>query len=188
MTGRAGPAAAMTVLAVLGTTGCSVTLRTANPVAAPSPAVQATRPAPLSFAVGDCVAVPPAAPANAPELVEAVRASCAADPSYTIGALANSAGACPSREYQHLPSTLAEPSTARLCLVPNLVADHCYTLEVPVGVVQLADCADRHRPGLLVQVTQRFEVRDDRACPTAVGAFAWPYPSPARTYCTRTIY
>jgi hypothetical protein len=71
--------------------------------------------------------------------------------------------------------------------VPNLVADHCYVLDVPIGVVQRADCAERGQQGLLVQVVQRLEVSDQQACPSAAGQYAWPYPSPPRTYCTLTI-
>jgi hypothetical protein len=59
---------------------------------------------------------------------------------------------------------------------------------MPIGMLQLADCAERGQPGLLVQVTQRLDVRDQQACPAAVGQYAWPYPSPARTYCTLTIF
>ncbi|MDT5126790.1 MAG: hypothetical protein QOH54_2434, partial [Mycobacterium sp.] len=71
--------------------------------------------------------------------------------------------------------------------VPNLVADHCYVLDMPIGVVQRADCSDRRQAGLLVQVTQRLDVHDQQACPSDVGEVAWPYPSPPRTYCTLTI-
>jgi hypothetical protein len=137
--------------------------------------------------VGDCVVVA-SAPSNQ---VQAVRSSCAEDPSYTVGALATSAGECPSAEYQHFPGPAADRSTASLCLVPNLVADHCYRLGMPVGVVERADCADSRadtRDGLLVQVTQRLDVRDRAACPTSAGQYAWPYPSPARTYCTATLF
>ncbi|MHC9295187.1 hypothetical protein ACRCUN_22210 [Mycobacterium sp. LTG2003] len=140
----------------------------------------------MVFAVGDCVRVPAGTP-SAPEVVRAAEVDCSTDPSYTVGAIADGNGACPSSEYQHLPAEYADPSTARLCLVPNLVADHCYELGLPAGVVELADCADRGQ-GVLVQVTQRLDVRNQAACPTAAGQFAWPYPSPARTYCTRTVY
>ena len=136
------------------------------------------------FSVGDCVAIPSAAPAT----VSAAKVSCGADPSYTVGALADASGACPSNEYQHLPTDFADSSTARLCLVPNLVAEHCYVLDMPVGVVALANCAERGQRGLLVQITQRLDVRDQRACPTDGGQYAWPYPSPARTYCTQTLF
>ncbi|MGV9801345.1 hypothetical protein ACWDTP_25200 [Mycobacterium sp. NPDC003449] len=138
------------------------------------------------FAVGDCVSIGPGTPA-APQVSRANKADCGTDPSYTVGALADAAGACPSDEYQHLPARYADPSTARLCLVPNLVADHCYELGAPAGVVALADCTARG-PGVLVQVTQRLDVRDQAACTVAAGQFAWPYPSPARTYCTRTLF
>jgi hypothetical protein len=139
------------------------------------------------FAVGDCVDIPAGKPAS-PGTVKAGKTGCNADPSYTVGALTDSTGSCPSNEYQHLPMQFADPSTSRLCLVPNLVADHCYVLDMPIGVVQRADCSDRRQPGLLVQVTQRLDVRDQQACPSDVGEFAWPYPSPPRTYCTLTIY
>jgi hypothetical protein len=135
------------------------------------------------FAVGECVDIP----STAPQPLRANRVACTADPSYTVGALANESGACPSIEYQHLPTQFADPSTSRLCLVPNLVADHCYVLDVPIGVVQRADCAERGQQGLLVQVVQRLDVRDQQACPSAAGQYAWPYPSPPRTYCTLTI-
>jgi hypothetical protein len=139
------------------------------------------------FAVGDCVDIPGGTP-SAPATVKAAKVACSADPSYTVGATTDSAGSCPSNEYQHLPTQFADPGTSRLCLVPNLVADHCYVLEMPIGMVQRADCSDRRQQGLLVQVTQRLDVRDQQACPSNVGEYAWPYPSPPRTYCTLTIY
>jgi hypothetical protein len=139
------------------------------------------------FAVGDCVEIPAGSPAS-PGTLKAAKTGCGADPSYTVGATTDSSGSCPSNEYQHLPTQFADPSTSRLCLVPNLVADHCYVLDMPIGVVQRADCSDRRQAGLLVQVTQRLDVRDQQACPSDVGEFAWPYPSPPRTYCTLTIY
>ncbi|WP_234820381.1 hypothetical protein [Mycolicibacterium goodii] len=141
----------------------------------------------MVFSVGDCVRVPAATPSS-PEVVRATEVDCDADPSYTVGAIADENGTCPSREYQQLSSEFADPSTARLCLVPNLVANHCYELGMPAGMVELADCAEPARPGLLVQVTRRLDVRDRSACATEAGQFAWPYPSPARTYCTRTVY
>lgn len=147
------------------------------------------RGAAMVFAVGDCVSVPAATP-TAPEVTRAGRVSCDVDPSYTVGAIADGTGACPSAEYQHLPAELADPSTARLCLVPNLVANHCYELGMPAGMVELADCTARTErgPGVMVQVTQRLDVRDGSACPAETGHYAWPYPSPARTYCTRTVH
>ncbi|MDT5302370.1 MAG: hypothetical protein QOG79_5612 [Mycobacterium sp.] len=138
------------------------------------------------FAVGDCVEIPAGSPAS-PGTLKAAKTGCGADPSYTVGATTDSSGSCPSNEYQHLPTQFADPSTSRLCLVPNLVADHCYVLDMPIGVVQRADCSDRRQAGLLVQVTQRLDVHDQQACPSDVGEFAWPYPSPPRTYCTLTI-
>jgi hypothetical protein len=140
-----------------------------------------------SFAVGDCVVVP----ASAPDVVKATRAPCSVDASYTIGATTTASGSCPSAEYQHFPAPAADGPTSTLCLVPNLMADHCYQLDMPVGVVKLADCtASRTDPatGVLVQVTQRFDVSNQAACPTASGQFAWPYPAPARTYCTQTLF
>lgn len=139
------------------------------------------------LAVGDCVVV------TSPKAdeVTARRSSCAEDPSYTVGAMATAAGRCPSTEYQHFPGPAADRATSSLCLVPNLVADHCYRLGMPVGVVARADCTNQRSDagsGVLVQVTQRLDVRDQRACPAASGHFAWPYPAPARTYCTATLY
>ena len=138
------------------------------------------------FAVGDCVAVP-VANAPAARIVRADKVTCDTDPSYTVGAVASVGAECPSSEYQHLSASLADPATARLCLVPNLITDHCYEMGMPVGVVELADCGTRGK-GVLVRVTQRVDVRDGSVCPAAPGEFAWPYPSPARTYCTRTVY
>ena len=143
-----------------------------------------------NFAVGDCVVVSPSGPSAAPNLVRAARSSCAVDPSYTIGATTAASGSCPSAEYQRFPAPAADQPTAALCLVPNLVADHCYQLEMPVGVVTRADCATTPSgpdPGVLVQINQRLDVRDQAACPTANGHYAWPYPAPARTYCTQTL-
>ncbi|OBF25405.1 hypothetical protein [Mycobacterium sp. ACS4331] len=137
------------------------------------------------LAVGDCVVVD----AGPPDQVQARRSSCGEDPSYTVGALATSTGECPSAEYQHFPGPAADRATASLCLVPNLVADHCYRLGMPIGVVEKANCAERSAgSGVLVQVKQRLDVRDRGACPSSAGQYAWPYPSPARTYCTATVF
>ncbi len=145
--------------------------------------VPTERSAATVFAVGDCVTVP----SSPPDTLRATEVPCGVDPSYTVGATTDGSGACPSAEYQQLPAQFADPSTSRLCLVPNLVADHCYLLNMPVGMLERADCSDRGR-GVLVQVTRRLDSRDQHACPFAQGHFAWPYPSPARTYCTLTLY
>jgi hypothetical protein len=136
-----------------------------------------------SLHVGDCVIVP----SLTPRPLHATKAPCGVDPSYTIGAVTNASGACPSTEYQQFPTQFADPSTANLCLVPNLVVNHCYALDMPVGMVTRADCSERGRD-VVVQVTQRLDAHDQHACPAAGGHYAWPYPSPARTYCTLTLY
>ncbi|MBU9767034.1 hypothetical protein FR943_24760 [Mycobacterium sp. TNTM28] len=156
-------------------------------LAAGCSAAEPERGAAMMFAVGDCVNVPATTPTT-PAAARAEKVSCSVDPSYTVGAVADGTGACPSAEYQHLPADLADPSTSRLCLVPNLVANHCYELGMPAGMVERADCADRRGPGVLVQVTRRLDIRDGSACPAESGHYAWPYPSPARTYCARTVY
>jgi hypothetical protein len=139
------------------------------------------------FEVGDCVQVPVGTP-DAPGALRADAVPCSVDASYTVGATADGSGACPSNEYQRVTGDFVDPTTSRLCLVPNLVANHCYVLDMPIGVVQRADCTERGQQGLLVQVTQRLDVRDQGACPSEAGQYAWPYPSPARTYCTLTIF
>src|SRR6478752_2174662 len=95
------------------------------------------------LAVGDCVAVT----ATPPDAVQTRRSSCADDPSYTIGAIANASGSCPTAEYQHFPAPGADRVTAGLCLVPNLIADHCYRLEMPIGVVERAESTDSRTGG-----------------------------------------
>ncbi|WP_231646496.1 hypothetical protein [Mycolicibacterium mengxianglii] len=140
-----------------------------------------------TFAVGDCVVVPSAETNE----VRAQRASCTQDPSYTVGAMIPSASDCPSPEYQRFSADVADDSTAGLCLVPNLVAEHCYLMQLPFGAMQRADCepaAVNPAGGLLVQVTQRLDIHDRRACPNAGNQYVWPYPSPQRTYCTRTFF
>ncbi len=130
--------------------------------------VAAEREAAQPAEVGDCVAVQ----ALSPEGVQTRRAACTADPSYTVGALVDDAGRCPTSEYQHFPAPAADRATAGLCLVPNLVADHCYRLGVPIGVVERAACNDPRDggpdSGVLVQVTQRLDVNDRSACPAGV--------------------
>ena len=139
-------------------------------------------------AVGDCVVVT----TGAGDAVQTRRASCADDPSYTVGAMTDVSGSCPTTEYQHFAAPVADRATAGLCLVPNLVADHCYRLGMPIGVVEKAACSDSRTgspdSGLLVQVTRRLDVHDQSACPAGGGSYAWPYPSPARTYCTATLF
>lgn len=138
------------------------------------------------YAVGDCVQIS-ADDVPAPNAVQASESSCTVDPSYTVGATTDSAGDCPTADYQHVPADYAEPSTARLCLVPNLVANNCYLMEMPIGLVEKASCNSRGN-GVLVQITQRLDVHDQFACPTVQGSYAWPYPAPARTYCTQTVF
>lgn len=137
-----------------------------------------------SFAVGDCVVVPSTPP---PGDVHAQKAPCSLDPSYTIGAVTDASGSCPSKEYQRFPAEIADPPTSTLCLVPNLVVDHCYTLDMPLGMVKRADCGERGAD-VRIQITQRLDAHDQQACPAGQGNFAWPYPSPARTYCTISLY
>ena len=154
-------------------------------------ALEAEQTRPL--AIGDCVVVASsdAVAQSAPNSVATRRSSCAADPSYTVGAMSGPTGTCPSSEYQHFAGPTADQATSSLCLVPNLVADHCYRLSMPIGLVEKAECTDtRSDPasGVLVQVTQRLDERDQHACPSTSGHYAWPYPSPARTYCTATVY
>lgn len=137
--------------------------------------------------VGDCVVVT----GSAADTVVTRRASCTEDPSYTIGAMADMTGSCPSPAYQHFPAPAADRLTAGLCLVPNLAADHCYRLGMPIGLIEPAECNSPRADlgdGVLVQVTRRLDVHDQNACPSSGGSFAWRYPSPARTYCTSTLY
>ncbi|MDH6243574.1 hypothetical protein M2432_001209 [Mycobacterium sp. OTB74] len=190
MTGRSRAGWALTATVVLAVASCSDQAMTGLALPASNQPVPQARPLPATsqeFGVGDCVALPPVSPAVDVDPVGAVEASCGADPSYTVGAIADHAGTCPSGQYQQITGTFADSVTARLCLVPNLVADHCYSLDMPIGLVQLADCTDRNRPGVLVKVTRRLDVADSHACPAAGGNFTWPYPSPPRTYCTRTM-
>lgn len=130
-----------------------------------------------SFTVGGCVTLPASGVARA--------AVCSEDPSYTVGAVTAAGVSCPSAAYQR-----AEADDAHtLCLVPNLVAEHCYLLSMPIGTLARSTCAAETESGdgVLVQVTERLEVADGDACRTGGGDHAWPYPTPARTYCTRTL-
>lgn len=144
-------------------------------------AVHQAQSAPL--AVGDCVTVT----ASAPDIVETRPSPCTQDPSYTIGALTGSTGRCPTAEYQHFAAPAADRATAGLCLVPNLVAEHCYLLNMPIGTLARTNCAAPPEAGLLVQITKRLDTHDRTACPQTGADHVWPYPSPARTYCTRTL-
>ncbi|MCV7194390.1 hypothetical protein [Mycolicibacterium brumae] len=131
-----------------------------------------------SFAVGGCVTLPASG--------QAQPAHCGQDPSYTVGAVADD-GNCPSPVYQQAS---APGTSATLCLVPNLVAEHCYRLSLPIGVLARSNCASQSRPddGVLVQITRRYDdIADRTACPQTAGNHVWPYPAPARTYCTRTL-
>lgn len=132
-----------------------------------------------AFAVGGCVTLPESGIARA--------AVCSEDPSYTVGAVTAAGTDCPSPAYQRAAGPDADATT--LCLVPNLVAEHCYRLSLPIGTLARSNCAAGSEPddGVLVQVTQRLDVHDDSACPAGGGDHVWPYPAPARTYCTRTL-
>ena len=130
-----------------------------------------------AFTVGGCVTVQASGSAHA--------ALCTEDPSYTVGAVTSTDEPCPSPVYQRAGG----PDSTALCLVPNLVAEHCYRLNLPIGTLARSNCAADSGPddGVLVQVIRRLDVHDDGACPAGRGDHVWPYPAPARTYCTRTL-
>lgn len=135
-------------------------------------------PASDTIGVGDCVVIPPLKT----DAMHATKQPCSADVSFTVGALADS-GTCPGR-YHHFPTPFADPETATLCLVPNLVVDHCYSYGIPSDMVDLVDCED---PTANFRVTAAFDADDATLCPDVKDHYAWTYSAPARTYCTVSI-
>src|SRR5262245_43212327 len=80
------------------------------------------------FRVGDCVLVSP----NASGELHSTRTGCGTDVSFTVGALAKGPDDC--QRYDRFQSPFADAATESLCLVPNLVAGHCYRFGVPLGM------------------------------------------------------
>ena len=125
-----------------------------------------------------------------PDTLRADKVSCAVDPSYTVGAIANASGACPSTEYQHLPATVrrsVDRASCAWCPISSPTTATCSTC--PIGVLA-AGRLRRARPEGPARPGHRngsTSATSRRARP-AVGQYAWPYPSPARTYCTLTIF
>jgi hypothetical protein len=133
-----------------------------------------------TYHAGDCVVV---APSAAGEL-HATEAACDTDPSFTVAKLADRTGACApdgSDGYDRFGPPVADSGTGRLCLVPNLVAGHCYRLGVAVGVWNLVDCAGAG--AATIKVTKRLDADDARACVPQSQLPARTYPAPPRTYC-----
>jgi hypothetical protein len=129
---------------------------------------------------GDCVVV---APSTGGEL-HATGAACDTDPSFTVAKLADRTGGCApdgSNAYDRFAPPFADAGTGRLCLVPNLVAGHCYRLGAAVGVWNLVDCVGAETA--TIKVTKRLDADDARACVPESRLPARTYPAPPRTYC-----
>ena len=130
------------------------------------------------YRVGACVQLKPSPSGE----LHAADTSCDTDPSFVVSTFADAAGHCNPDRFDRFGPPFADAQTGTLCLEPNLVAGHCYQFGAPVGMWQLADCA---QPGpAVLKVTKRVDVDDDNACANGQGQLAMPYPSPPRTYCT----
>ncbi|MEZ0362602.1 hypothetical protein ACAG26_02700 [Mycobacterium sp. pUA109] len=130
-----------------------------------------------AYRPGDCVVVE----ASTGGELHASRARCDTDPSFTVAKLANPAGGCAPSGYDRFAPPSADDRTGHLCLVPNLVAGHCYRLGVAVGVWNLVDCTGAGPA--TIRVTQRLDTDDARACAAGDQLPARSYPAPPRTYC-----
>ena len=53
------------------------------------------------------------------------KADCAADPSYTVGAIVQADTGCSVPDYVRYLWAVADQPIGALCLAPNLVAEHC---------------------------------------------------------------
>jgi len=128
--------------------------------------------------IGACVSVTPDAQGE----LHSIRTKCDTDLSFTVGALAKGPDDC--QRYDRFQAPFADAETSRLCLVPNLVAGHCYRFGVPVGMWDPVDCS-KAGPAA-IRVIKRVDVNDTNACPDEKYKFAMTYSSPDRTYCTES--
>ncbi|OBI49745.1 hypothetical protein A5707_16115 [Mycobacterium kyorinense] len=133
------------------------------------------------YRVGDCVVVEPTSGGE----LHTTRTGCDTDPSFTVAKLADRAGDCAANGYDRFRPPIADAATAKLCLVPNLVAGHCYRLGTAVGVWDLSNCADRGPT--TIKVSSRLETDNAQACSSDGYLPARTYPSPPRTYCLAGI-
>ena len=74
--------------------------------------------------------------------------------SFTVASLASGADDC--RQYNRFRTPFADATTERLCLVPNLVAGHCYRFGVPLGMLDPVSC-DGAGPATF-RVTKTIEI------------------------------
>lgn len=131
----------------------------------------------LGYQAGDCVMVMPSAGGE----LHATKTACDTDASFTVAKLADPAGDCTPKGYDRFASPQADPATGSLCLVPNLVAGHCYRFGTAVGIWNVNDCADAGPAA--IRVTKRVDADDARACLVGTYLPARTYPAPPRTYC-----
>lgn len=132
-----------------------------------------------TYHVGDCVELPGTGEKSMSTLR---RSDCAADPSYTIGAVYDDGErSCESDTYERYQLYLGETSSLRLCLAANLTADHCYRPRPGSHVLERVDCVIAEGGAETYRVLLRIEADDPALCPPETEARN--YPVPARTYC-----
>lgn len=166
---RASVAVAAAITAVV-VAGC-----TAAGPAAQQDSETASAPVP----VGECVALHGDGRADA---LSAAVAGCSGGMSYTVAAHTDAAGNCPSpADGTVFVEPFADRRTARLCLVPNLLAGQCYTFGIPTGIYDQTACADAGAAA--IRIEKRFEVSDELACADLGPSPAMVYRSVPRTYC-----
>lgn len=132
------------------------------------------------YHVGDCVVLVSAGPANAADIR---RSDCATDPSYTVGAVYDDDRPCANANYAGYDWTVEDETVARLCLVENLLVDHCYRSPSESQITELLDCADAGDDA--IRVVRRSDSVDMATCPDASDSYI--YLTPARTYCFAPI-
>ena len=131
----------------------------------------------LGYQTGDCVVVEPTAGGE----LHTRATGCGTDPSFTVAGFADQAGTCSPQGYERFRSPLADGVTGELCLVPNLVAGHCYRFGVAVGIWNVSDCVSA--VPAVIKVEKRLDTDDARACSPRSQLPARVYPAPQRTYC-----
>ncbi|MBI3226573.1 MAG: hypothetical protein HYZ39_16105 [Mycolicibacterium cosmeticum] len=128
------------------------------------------------YHVGDCIVMVSAGPENKADVR---RSECATDPSYTVGAVYDNDRPCDNANYAGYDWVVEDKTVVRLCLVENLLVDHCYRTSPETQITELLDCAGAG--GNAMRVVRRSDSIDTTTCPQDSDAYI--YLSPPRSYC-----
>lgn len=128
------------------------------------------------YAIGDCLVLTKSGIGVEDSAVE-----CSEDPSYTVASRQDAGSGCPNDNYVTYEVTVRGDTVSKLCLVENLVVDHCYESELVSNVTKLVDCKSS-MVGNQFKVLSRQD-SSDGACAEEAVVVSYPDPAPGRTYC-----